>query len=74
MHHCLEKELKLLVLEEDEEENLEDKRESKEKKNDNEEWEMVCCVVELNELRSHGELNWQTMKLEGELKGVPILL
>ena len=74
MHRCPEQELKLVIHEEDEEESLEDRREMEEKRKDNEEWEMVCRVVELNELRTNGRIYGKTMKLEGELKGVPILL
>ena len=74
MHRCREQELKLVIHKEDEEESLEDRREMEEKRTDNEEWEMVCRVVELNELRTNGRIYGKTMKLEGELKGVPIPL
>ena len=74
MHCCPKKELKLLVQEEDEDEILESSRDNEEKQKDKEEWEMVCRVVELNELKSQGKLTCKTMKLEGKLEGVPILL
>ena len=35
---------------------------------------MVCHVVELNELKSHVQTCYRTMKLEGCLQEVPILL
>ena len=73
MHRCPEKELKLLVLEEDEEEIPENKEGIEENKGNIREWEMVCHVVELNELKTHGKTCCRTMKLEGYLQGVPIL-
>ena len=73
MHRCPDKELKLIV-HEDEERNPDDKEEEKGDEEDPNEWELVCHVVELSELKSHAKTCCKTMKLEGSLLGVPILI
>ena len=73
MHCCPEKELRLLV-QEDEEEVVEIAKETRQKEEELQGWEMVCHVVELNELQSHVGTCCKTMKLEGCLQEVPILL
>ena len=37
-------------------------------------WEMVCHVIEIKDLRSQPWVRSKTMKIEGKLEGVPILL
>ena len=74
MHQCPEKELRLLVQEEDEEEILENREVTEETKGETGGWEMICHVVELNDLRTHVKTYCRTMKLEGYLQGLPILL
>ena len=73
MHCCPDKELKLIV-QEDEEGNLDDKEENEGNKGDPNDWELVCHMVELSELKSHAKACCKTMKLEGNLQGVLILL
>ena len=74
MHQCPEKELRLLVQEEDGEEMLNNKEAIEQTIEETEEWEMICHVVELNNFRAHVKTCCKTMKLKGYLQEFPILL
>ena len=74
MHQCPKKELRLLVQEEDNEKMLVSREVVDETKRKIGEWEMICHVVELNNVRTHVKTDCKIIKLKGYLQRFPILL
>ena len=74
MHQCPEKELKLVIWEQDEEGDAAAQPITEADEGGGEEWEMVCHVMESRKLQSPSWIRSRTMKIEGILEGLPILL
>ena len=74
MHQYPEKELKLIIWEQEDEANSTNKLLAKMDKREMEDWEMLCQVEKLKELRTHVRTHSKTMKVEGRLEGLLILL
>ena len=69
MHQCPKKELKLLVWEQEEDGEQGEKIQEEGDKVEKDDWEIVCHVAEIKDLRSQPWVHSKTMKIKGKLKG-----